>query len=188
MGQSLWYLSRATGLVALVLFTAVMVLGALNSGRLATGRWPRFAVADVHRNVSLLSLAFLVVHIATSIIDPYAGIGWLSSIIPFTASYRPLWITLGAIGGDLMIAIVITSLLRSRMSHRAWRMIHWAAYLCWPVAVAHGLGSALYDARLGWVLGLNVACVLAVLVAVGWRLRTTHADTLARRGEPVAPR
>jgi predicted ferric reductase len=185
MSEAYWYASRATGLVTLVLFTAVMVLGALNAGRLASSRWPRFAVSGVHRNLSLLSLAFLAVHVATSIIDPYAGIGWVSAIVPFTASYRPFWLSLGAIGGDLMIAIVVTSLIRSRISLRVWRALHWTAYLCWPVAVAHGLGSALYDTRLRWVVAVNVLCVLVVLVAIGWRVRSTHADSVARRGGSV---
>ena len=185
MGQALWYTSRATGLVSLLLFTSVMVLGALNTGRLATARWPRFAISDLHRNLSLVSLVFIAVHVSTAIIDPYAGIGWISAIVPFTSSYRPLWLSLGAIGADLLIAIVITSLVRGRIPLKLWRGPHWCAYLCWPIAIAHGLGSALYDARLSWVILFNIGCVVAVLAAVGWRLTTTHADTKARRGEMV---
>lgn len=66
----------ATGLVALLLLTATVVLGITSAGRLATPRWPRFVIAAIHRNLSLLSVVFLGVHIATAVIDPYAGISW----------------------------------------------------------------------------------------------------------------
>ena len=186
-GQALWYSSRATGLVSLVLLTVTVVLGALNVGRLASRSWPRFAVAAIHRNIALLTITFLAVHIAAAIIDPYAGIGWLDAIVPFGSVYRPFWLGLGAVAGDLFLAVVATSLLRTRIGVRTWRAVHWATYACWPVAVVHGLGTGGADSRLGWVLGLTGVCVLAVAAAVGWRLTTNHPDTLVRRGERVEP-
>jgi sulfoxide reductase heme-binding subunit YedZ len=72
--MALWYTSRATDLTSLVLLTAVTALGALTGGTFASAHWPRFALAGVHRNLSLLTVAFLVVHIATAVIDPHAGI------------------------------------------------------------------------------------------------------------------
>lgn len=177
----MWYASRGTGLVTLLLFTGVMVLGALNSGRLGGDRWPRFAVSALHRNVSLLAIAFLAIHVTTAIIDPYAGIRWLDAVLPFGSVYRPLWLGLGAIAADLLVAVLITSLLRVRIGVRVWKTLHYASYACWPLAVVHGLGTANYDLRVTWVLAFNAVCVLAVLVSVGWRLRRTHADTVARR-------
>jgi predicted ferric reductase len=176
MTQALWYASRATGIVALLLFTASMVLGALGSGRFTGPRWPRFAVAALHRNMSLLALVFLAIHIATAVIDPYAGIGWLDAILPFGSVYRPLWLGIGAVATDLAIAVVITSLLRPRIDVRVWRFVHWTSYLCWPLAVVHGIGTAPSDFRLSWVLAVNIGCVLAVVAAVGWRAIRRHPD------------
>jgi methionine sulfoxide reductase heme-binding subunit len=181
MSQALWYLSRGTGVVALVLFTVSVVFGALGSGRFTSARWPRFAVAGVHRNVSLLAIAFLVAHIATATIDPYAGIGWLDSIVPFGSAYRPLWLGLGAIATDLALAIALTSLARPRINLRAWRYVHWTSYACWPLAVFHGIGTDPADFRIPWVVAVYAVCVLAVLVSVGWRLTTSHHDTRARQ-------
>jgi sulfoxide reductase heme-binding subunit YedZ len=178
---ALWYASRATGLALLVMLTAVVVLGALNSGRFAARTWPRFAIADVHRNLTLVTVAFLVVHVATAIIDPYAGIHWLDALVPFVSSYHPFWLGLGAVASDLFLALIVSSLLRPKISQRVWRALHWAAYACWPVAVVHGWGIGGADSRLGWVLVLMLCCALAVLVAVGWRLATSHPDTEARR-------
>lgn len=176
----LWYGSRATGLVALVLFTASVVLGVLGGGRLVTPTWPRFTVSALHRNISLLACVFLAVHIVTSIVDPYAGIGWLDAIVPFRSVYHPLWLGIGAVASDLVIAIMITSLLRPRVHLGLWRYVHWTSYACWPLAVVHGIGTDVADIRMVWVLIVNIACVVAVIVAIGWRAGTSHPDTEAR--------
>ena len=169
MSAAVWYFSRATGLVSLVLFTGVVVLGALGAGRFATREWPRFTVAAVHRNLALTSLAFLVAHIASAILDGYVPLGWLDVVVPFGADYEPLWVGLGAVATDLLAAIVVTSLVRTRLPARAWRAVHRLAYLCWPVALVHGLGMAETDSAHGWIVALDVLCVLAVLGSAGYR-------------------
>ena len=106
-----WYLARGTGAVALVLLTVSVVLGILGSLRFAPApRWPRFAIDTLHRDVSLLVLVLLVVHIITSVLDSFAPIRLIDAVIPFVASYRPLWLGLGALSFDLLIALVVTSL------------------------------------------------------------------------------
>ena len=158
MGQSLWFASRGTGLVAALLLTATTVLGAIHTGRVAGARWPRFTVHAVHRNLSLLTLAFLAVHVASAIIDPYAGIAWLDVVVPFVSTYHPFWLGLGAVALDLILAVVVTSLLRPRIGLRQWRAVHLLAYALWPVALLHGVGIGGDDTRLGWVLALYLAC------------------------------
>ncbi|HEX3922854.1 MAG TPA: ferric reductase-like transmembrane domain-containing protein [Streptosporangiaceae bacterium] len=165
----LWYLTRATGLVALVLLTASMALGLLSSVRYQRPAWPRFVTIGLHRNASLLALAFTALHIATTLADSYAPIRLQDVVIPFISAYRPLWLGLGAIALDLMLAMTVTSLLRTRMSYRSWRVVHLSAYLCWPVAVLHGLGTG-SDTQVRWVLALTAACVAVIAVLTGWRL------------------
>ncbi len=168
-GTSMWYLTRASGIVSLLVLTASMVLGLLTSGRWESRRWPRFIIEGLHRNVSLVVIVFLAIHITTTVVDGFVPIGWLDTVVPFTAGYRPLWIGLGALAVDCLIAIVITSLLRVRIGPRVWRTVHWSAYACWPIALAHGFGAGT-DSRMRWMLGLDAACVLAVLVTLTWRL------------------
>jgi methionine sulfoxide reductase heme-binding subunit len=167
-GPFLWYATRAAGLVTLVLLTASMVLGLLNAGRFGTRRWPRFVVQGLHRNLSLLALAFLALHVATTVIDTYTSIGLGDAVVPFLSSYKRWWLGLGAIASDLFIALVLTSLARQRIGHRLWRLVHWAAYLCWPVAIAHGLGIGTDHTR-AWMLGLTYGCVAAVLASAVYR-------------------
>jgi DMSO/TMAO reductase YedYZ heme-binding membrane subunit len=165
----LWYTTRATGLVALVLLTFSMVLGVLASVRYERRGLPRFVTSGLHRNLSLLALGFTGVHIVTTLADTYAPVRLQDIVIPFISAYRPFWLGLGAIAFDLMLALAVTSLLRTRMSYRSWQAVHWTSYLCWPVAVLHGLGTG-SDTPVRWVLLLTLACVAAVTGATGWRL------------------
>jgi Ferric reductase like transmembrane component len=164
--SAFWYLTRATGAVALLLLTAGVILGVLGTLRFsAVPRWPRFAVDALHRDISLLTIAFVALHVVTSVLDGFAPITLLDGVIPFLSPYRPLWLGLGTVSFDLMLALVLTSLLRRRLGYRSWRAIHWLAYASWPVAVLHGLGTGT-DVNSWWMLGLTAACVAAVVVAV----------------------
>ena len=164
-----WYLTRGTGLVALLLLTAGLVLGVMGPTRFRTRRLPRFAVSGLHRNLTLLALAFVCVHVATTILDGYTPIGLRDAFVPFLASYRPIWLGLGAVAFDLLLALIVTSLLRSRIGARAWRAVHWLAYASWPVALLHSLGTG-SDARSTWLVVPALACTTAVVAAVIWRI------------------
>ena len=165
----LWYAARGSGYVALGLLTLSVVLGVLTAVRWEGVETPRFLVQAVHRSVSLLVLVFLALHIVTAVVDPFAGLGLHDALIPFTSAYRPLWLGLGVVAMELLVAVVVTSLLRHRLGFRSWRTVHWLAYASWPVALAHGLGTGT-DARTTWSLLIDAACLGAVLYAVGWRL------------------
>lgn len=168
-GRAMWYLTRGGGLVALVALTATVVLGVAATVRFATPRWPRFLTQGLHRNLSLFVLVLIALHVATSVADGYAPIGWLDAVVPFRSPYRPAWLGLGALAFDVLLAVAVTSLVRQRLGYRTWRIVHWAAYASWPAAVIHGLGTG-SDTRARWVLLLTAGCVAAVLAAVGWRV------------------
>jgi methionine sulfoxide reductase heme-binding subunit len=155
--------------VSLVLLTAVVVLGIATTTRREGQNWPRFLSARLHRNLSLLALVFLELHIATAILDPFAHLGLRDAVIPFASSYRPLWLGLGVVAAELVIALAITSALRSHLTYPVWKAVHWVAYACWPLAVLHGAGTG-SDVRTSWFTVLDVVCVGAVYSAlVGWR-------------------
>jgi DMSO/TMAO reductase YedYZ heme-binding membrane subunit len=164
-----WYASRATGVVALLLLTAVFVLGVTVSRQTRLPGLPRFAVTDLHRNISLLAVSFVAVHVLTAVLDTYVHIPLLSSVIPFASGYERFWLGLGAISFDLMVAMIVTSLLRGRLNRKLWLAIHLTAYLSWPVAFVHSVYSG-KDLQHGPLLYLAIACAGTVLAAVIWRL------------------
>lgn len=165
----LWFSTRATGLIALVLLTGTVVLGIVTSVRFASPAWPRFVTVSLHRNLSLLTITFTGLHVLTTITDPFASISAVSAVVPFTSGYRRIWLGFGAVAFDLLLAVLVTSLLRTRIGPRTWRAVHWAGYACWPVALVHGLGTGT-DSAARWVLAITAACALAVASAGAWRL------------------
>ncbi len=179
-GRALWYFTRSTGIVALLLLTATVVIGVVASVGWTTERWPRFLSQTVHRNLSLLCLTFVGIHIVTTVSDGYVPIGFLDAVVPFRSPYRPIWVGLGASAFDLLLVVLVTSALRHRIGYASWRFVHWLAYLCWPIAMFHSVGSG-SDASLPIVLGIDAICAVAVVVAVSWRAATGREFRVGRR-------
>ncbi len=165
-----WYATRGLGLCALLVLTGTVVLGIVTSIRWNDESTPGFVSADMHRNLSLIALSLVVLHVITTVLDPFAHISVRDVLIPFAAAYRPLWLGLGVVAFEVMVAIVVTSLLRDRIGPRVWRLIHWAAYASWPLALVHGVGTG-SDARAPWMIAAVVWSIVAVLVALFFRLR-----------------
>ena len=165
-----WYFGRATGFVALLLLSAIIVIGVLGPLRVSTDAWPRFAIRTVHRDLSLLALLVIAIHVVVLVLDGYVNIPLSAAVLPFGSGYQPFWTGMGALAFDLMIAIVVTSLMRRRLGYGTWRFIHWFAYVGWPVAVAHGLGAG-SDSSSAWALALTFACVAIVAAAMVMRVQ-----------------
>jgi methionine sulfoxide reductase heme-binding subunit len=164
-----WYLMRGSGVVSLLLLTVVFALGIATSKRLRPRGLPLYVTTTVHRNASLLAVAFLGIHIATAVLDGDAGVPLAAILVPFASDGAPLWVGLGTLAVDLLAAVVVTSLLRKRLKHATWRAVHWAAYGAWPMVYLHGLGAGT-DAATRWMLAVDVACLLVVGAALCWRL------------------
>jgi predicted ferric reductase len=174
----LWYATRATGVVAFVLLTASFALGLAATKRaLASKLWPRFATQHLHRNIALLAVGFLCVHILTSLADSFVTVGWWSWIIPGVAGYRPFWVALGTLAFDIAIVLAVTSLVRDRMSARVWRGIHLSAYAAWPLAFLHFIGTGTDAAHGRWGVYLAVACLFALGIAGSTRWLTSDAPS-----------
>ncbi|MDO9495532.1 MAG: ferric reductase-like transmembrane domain-containing protein [Nocardioides sp.] len=186
-GPLLWYLNRGSGLVVLALLTLSTVLGVLSLGGLSPGGLrgrglPRFVTQSLHRNIALVSVVALVVHVATAVADTYVDIRWWQALVPWWGStYEPLWLGLGTLALDLIGVIVVTSLLRTRLTHRLWRRVHLLSWAAWGVGLAHGIGigTDLRDLT-DWAVLPTAVCAGAVLAALGWRL------VLAARGSAHA--
>jgi methionine sulfoxide reductase heme-binding subunit len=179
--QWLWFISRGSGLVLLALFTVVVVLGTATRLGWAPLRWPRFIAAELHRSLALFAVALLALHVVTAIADPYVSIGWAATALPFLSPYRTTAIGLGTLAVDLGAAVLLTSLLRRRLGLRAWRAVHWAAYLAWPAAFGHAL-TAGEDLHTRWAAAVIWGSAAATAVAVAARLAAAGTTRLTARG------
>jgi hypothetical protein len=167
--KELWYLTRGTGVVALLLLTTVLVLGIVGTVRWQRSGWPRFLVADLHKYLTLLSIVFVAIHVVTTVADGFAPIRLLDAVVPFASPYRPIWLGLGTVAFDLLLALLVTSLVRARIGYGSWRVVHFLAYAAWPVALVHSFGTG-SDARTGWFALLGFGCAVAVGLAVAVRV------------------
>lgn len=178
-----WYLARGTGITALVLLTLSVTLGILTrSGRSGSG-FTRFGIADLHRTTALTGTALVAVHLVSLLFDPYAQLRLVDLLLPFLGAYRPLYLGLGTLALDLLVAVVVTSLLRYRVGPRTFHLVHWATYVLWPLAFLHGLGTGT-DAGTPWFRVIAAVCAAVFAFAVGWRL----AGGFSGRGRKRLPR
>ncbi|GAB2538503.1 ferric reductase-like transmembrane domain-containing protein [Nocardia heshunensis] len=166
--EALWAFGRGSGVMALVVLTVSVVAGILaRSGRVVV--LPRAGMAIFHRGAALTATALVTVHVVSLWADPWAQLRLLDVLVPFAGTYRPLWVGFGSIALDVLVAVLVSGLLRQRIGPRVFRAVHWATYALWPVAVIHVLGAGT-DAWRPWLLAVSASCVLAVVCAVGWRV------------------
>jgi len=172
----LWYSSRATGIVSLVLLTVMIVLGALVSTRVGGRAVGRFEINEIHRSISMITMLFVVVHVGTTVVDSYVPIGFFSALVPFTSGYRRIPVAIGTIAIDLMLTVWVSSLVKDRIRNVTWRYLHWLSWGCFAAAALHGflVGS---DSHRPWMIILQAVCVAAVIMAAIWRItqRPTRA-------------
>jgi methionine sulfoxide reductase heme-binding subunit len=161
----LWFANRGTGIVLLMLLTLATMLGVLSTSRMSAVRWPRMLSQGLHRNVSMLAVAFLAAHATTAVVDSFVDIRWWHAFVPFSGSYMPVWLGFGSLALDLLIAVTLTSLFRTRMSHRPWRAVHVLAYGAWGLGLLHGLEMGT-DSATAWDAAVTYGCIAAVSVAV----------------------
>jgi predicted ferric reductase len=179
-----WYTARAAGVVAYALLTSGVLLGVLLAGRARLPRWPAFAVTDVHRFVSILTGAFIAIHVWALLLDRYAQVSVATLVVPGASSYRPFWLALGTIALELLLAVALSNLLRKRIGHMRWRRVHYLTFVVWIASTAHGVGAGT-DANAGWLRALYLVSIGSLALALAWRVgRTpvTPARAPARRG------
>jgi predicted ferric reductase len=178
-GSALWYLSRATGVVTIVLLTIVVCLGVITAGRRRPKGESATIVMGLHRWLSLGMLVFLGIHIVTAILDGYVPISWLAVLVPFTSGYETLLVGLGTIALDLLVVVMVTSYLRHRIPERQWRFVHWASYAMWVVALFHGFLMGTADQA--GLRAVTLACAAIGGVMACWRVVATHSDKERRK-------
>lgn len=140
--KAYWYLSRVTALIAYILLWFSMSLGVLITNKLAR-LWPGGPVAfDLHQHASLLGLAFALFHALILMGDKYIAYDLQQVLTPFaSANYRPIWVGLGQIGFYLLAVVALSFYVRSQIGNRTWRLIHFASFAVFGLALMHGLYS-----------------------------------------------
>ena len=175
-GPLLWHLNRGSGMVLIVVLTLSALLGMWATRGDAGTAVPRFALQALHRNLALLGVVLTVLHVVSAVADEYVDIRWWQAVLPWRLAYEPLWLALGILALDLVLATVVTSLVRRRLPRRAWLSVHLGGYAALALSFAHGLGIGT-DTGEGWARWTYVACGVLLSGAVlvrAFGLRDRH--------------
>jgi methionine sulfoxide reductase heme-binding subunit len=164
VSATMWYVARSSGIVAYLLLSSSVVLGALMSARVKF-TWPRFAVEEVHGFLATLAGIFIVVHGSALLLDTVVPISLKQELVPFASPYRPFAVALGVLAAELMAAVGITNLLRSRLPHTLWRRVHYLTLAVWGLATLHGFlaGTDRFDPWFAAIAAATVSSVAMVL-------------------------
>jgi sulfoxide reductase heme-binding subunit YedZ len=165
---AIWYAARASGVAAYVVLSLVVSLGLGLGGKAQNRLWPRFSIEDVHRFGGLLVGSLIGVHVLTIAADSFLPFSLTQLLVPFTASYRPLWTGLGIAAAELLVALAITNHYRRRLPYRFWRTAHYLNFAVWTLASVHGLMSGT-DRGAAWLAVVYGVAVATVAMLLLWR-------------------
>jgi len=161
-------MARAAGITAYLLLSGVVLLGLTMASKKPLARWPRFALEDVHRFGGLLVGSFVAIHVVTVAVDAWLPFTLTSLIVPFTSRYRPLWVGLGVVAAELLVALAVSNHYRQRLQYAFWRRAHYLNFLVWGAATVHGIGSGT-DRSSPWLLSVYAVAVGAVAATAAVR-------------------
>ncbi len=139
--QIWWYVTRSAGLTAYLLLWLSTAWGLLVPSKMIDPYLQRNFTFDFHQVLSLLAVGFMLLHVVVLLFDHYAPFSVLQALVPFTSTYRPLWVGIGGIAFYLSLLVTITFYLRRRIGARAFRAIHLLSLVGYAGATLHGLFS-----------------------------------------------
>jgi methionine sulfoxide reductase heme-binding subunit len=160
-GHAWWLASRASGLVALALVTASVVLGLMMAGKLSNKPGAGRVLSAIHEQTAVTGLVAIAIHGLTLLGDAWLNPGPAGIAVPFLMAYRPLWTGFGIIAGWLAALLGLSFYVRRRIGPRLWRQAHKMTIFVYVLGVAHTLGAGT-DATSPWLFWPVVVSVPVV--------------------------
>jgi predicted ferric reductase len=184
IGHTYWFLSRAAGLVAYLLLFASVVLGLTMTGGVLERVLRRYRVYDLHRFLAILALAVSVFHALIVLPDRYVRFSILDLLAPVASPYEPAFLTIGALALYLTAIVVATFYLRRFVPYRAWRLLHYATFAAFALALIHSAGAGT-DSSAAWVQYLYAVTGLIAFNLAVYRLLNGSARPGATAQAPA---
>jgi DMSO/TMAO reductase YedYZ heme-binding membrane subunit len=186
--QLWWYTARAGGIVAWALLATSVVWGLLLSTRLRPGGVRPAWTLDLHRFLGGLAVIFVGVHVAGIIADSYVHFGLVDVLVPFAASWHPLWVAWGIVSVYLMLAVELTSLTRRWLPPALWRRIHILSLPLFVFATMHFVLAGTDAGNPFAILGIAIASLAVAGLVFRRIVRTRSAPPrLPEAVWPAAP-
>jgi predicted ferric reductase len=186
--QLWWYVARAGGLTAWALSAASVLGGLALSGKALDGRVRPNWQLDLHRFIGGLTVIFTIVHVIGLVADSYVHFGVVETLVPFASEWQPAAVAWGVIAAYLLVAVEVTSLLRSKIPKRVWRAVHLSAYALYGFGTLHALTAGTDTS--GTVFPVLVAITTIAIAALTIRrigeLAKPATPRVSRRAESAA--
>lgn len=189
VGSVWWYVARSSGIVAWGLAALSVLWGLLLStkvmGRRVRSNW----LLDLHRFLGGLTVVFVAIHLLGLVLDPYVDFGAAQLLIPFASTWKPVAVAWGVVGFYLLLAVEVTSLLRSHIPKRWWKAVHMSSYAIYVLGTVHLLtaGTDRRSTPLLWTVVATtvvIAAMTLVRIFMPRETRTIDADTI-RSAQPI---
>ena len=177
--NTIWYVVRATGVVAYASLALSVVAGLLISQRLLTAGRPRLDLFEVHNFLSLLSIAFGSVHALALLFERYVGFSLVQILVPFTSSYRPLSVGLGVLSLYGVLVVYASFWARKLIGYLRWRALHYTTFAVFAGVTLHGFFSGA-DSQEAWMRAIYVLSIAVVTALTALRITTSRASRAAR--------
>jgi predicted ferric reductase len=179
--QLWWYVTRASGIVAYLLLWFSMVLGLAVTSKYLDRLLDRVFTYDFHQFISLLSIAFVFLHVAVLLLDRYLPYTLWQTLVPFISPYRPIWVGVGVIGFYLTLLVTITFYIRNRIGMRAFRLIHFLSLIGYLGATLHGVYAGTDSPLAAMQLLYKGTALVVVFLTVFWLVLLALRKLEARR-------
>ncbi len=183
-----WLVSRASGIVALLLITLTVIVGLTMATKLLRRPGLTRKLVRAHEHLALVALGAISVHGLALLGDPWLRPGLSGLTVPFAMSYRPLFTGLGVIAGYLAALLGLSFYARRRIGVRLWRRLHRATVLVWALGVVHTLGAG-SDAATQWLRALVLLPAIPIVYLTALRVfsspRKPPARTTAKDQAPA---
>ncbi len=173
-----WLISRASGIVAVVLLSVCVLLGLMMATKLIGRPALKRLAISLHEHLALVALAAIAIHGLALMGDKWLNPGWKGIAVPFALSYRPAFTGVGIIAGYLAALLGPSFYLRRKIGAKRWRKLHRATTVAWILAAVHTIGAG-SDGSAIWLRAIVFAPAIAIVYLVV--LRVLPGDARARR-------
>ena len=162
-----WFVARSSGIIALVLLVATVVRGVLLRTRVLKPHDRPAWLLELHKWLGGTALVMTGFHMLGLLLDGYIGHGPAELFVPGASGYRTVGVAVGVVSFYLLVAVQVTSSLRSRLSRRAWHAIHLSSYgLIWGAAIHAGMAGTDVVNRVYRVVALLLTSIVVVATSV----------------------
>ena len=179
--QIWWYVTRASGIIAYLLLWFSTILGLAVTSKYLDGMLDRLFTYDFHEFISLLALAFTLVHVIVLMLDRYLPYSLAQILVPFISPYRPFWVGVGVISFYLILLVTITFYLRNRIGTRAFRTIHYLSLISYVGVTLHGYYSGTDTALPSMKILYDVSGLAVLFLTVYWLVLLGFRNAEKRR-------